>query len=53
MSAKRLDVVIAGLRAEIASLAKNAAKQKRTLQKQIKALTRLKMKYAERDAKQG
>jgi hypothetical protein len=53
MSVKRLEVVIAGLRAEIASLAKNAAKQKRTLRKQIKALTRVKTAYAERDAKQG
>jgi hypothetical protein len=53
MSVKRLEVVIAGLRAEIASLAKKASKKKRTLRKHIKALGRLKTRYAERDAKQG
>jgi hypothetical protein len=56
MSVKRLEVVIAGLRAEIASLANmarrdiKAKKKVLTLRQHIKGLTKLKKLYA---AKRG
>jgi hypothetical protein len=59
VSVKRLEVVIAGIRKEIASLAPSARvdpearKDVLTLRKHIKEVTRLKKRYAERDAKQG
>ncbi len=59
MSVKRLEVVIVGLREEVASLANiarrdiEAKKKVLTLRKHIKGLTKLKKLYAGRDAKQG